>query len=265
MKNSRKLSFMVTFSGLMIAISIILKFLTYYVPIAGAMVLRLDLYGPFEKMPAMVFGPVVGGIVAAIVDLLGFFFANKTMNGYIFFLTITAFLNCFAFGLIWKYSKNMVTKRLEIAYLIVCSFMFIYGGINYAVIMMEQSSKYKTFLTHLNESGNYFSVGLMVVGLIGMVIYGLNWLICKLSKDNYLRNNYFRVFVALIIPGMIISIINTEILKLFIPTLQNKVFLAFLIPRLIGQIFETFYEAYIICILIPVSRPLFRKRDYFSL
>lgn len=241
-----KYVFRIVLCGLMIALSIIFKFITQYVPIAGAMVVRMDFYGPFEKLPAMLFGPVTGGVVGSLVDFLGYVFANKTPVGYIPLLTITAFLNCAGFALIWHGLKNVPKKTLQNVYMGISGMVLVVGIVNTWLIKAGTGGGYYDKLMELGDLKDYVSIGLVIVGILAFVFIGINILIMRASNKAFLTDNFFKLFIALFIPSIIVSILNTGILILFIDVLKDKVFGLFLIPRLGAQVVETFYDTYIL-------------------
>jgi hypothetical protein len=252
--------FAVTFSGLMIAISIVVKLMTQYIPLSGLMIFRLDFYGPFEKMPGLLFGPLMGGIAGALVDFLGYLFADKSANAFIPPLTVTAFLNCFMVGLLWKAFQEVKLKTLSKIYVLISWFVFAFGAINRLMVLWEPKNSYYGLLSGVGKNIVLFTYGPMLIGIIGITIYWMIKLINNHFNNPFFQEKYFKVFVTLIIPGLIITTINTEILRLFIPALADKNIYIFLVPRLVGQVFETLYDSFMVCMLLVVSRPLLRNK-----
>lgn len=257
---NNKYVYRIVLCGLMIALSIIFKFITQYVPIAGAMVVRMDFYGPFEKLPAMLFGPVTGGVVGSLVDFLGYVFANKTPVGYIPLLTITAFLNCAGFALIWRLLKHVSKRKLQNVYMIISGGVLLVGVINTWILKSGITGSYYDKLTELGDLKDYVSIGLIIVGVLAFAFIAINLLIMRASNKAFLTENFFKLFIALFIPSMIISVLNTGILILFIDALKDKVFGLFLIPRLGAQVVETFYDTYILGTIMSLFGGFFHSR-----
>lgn len=97
----------IALSGVFIAISIILtRVFAIMVPIAGLPALRIGFGAIPIQISGILMGPVIGGIVGVIADLLGFI-----MNpaGGIFFpgFTLTAALNGIIPGLLFNYFRKM--------------------------------------------------------------------------------------------------------------------------------------------------------------
>ncbi|MBY6988647.1 ECF transporter S component, partial [Clostridium botulinum] len=97
--------------GLFIAAAIILRFFSIMVPIAGAGAMRISFAGIFIKMPAVLFGGAIGGIVSGVVDILAYII--KPMGAYIPFLTLTSILSGILTGIIWFKIKNVHIDKIE--------------------------------------------------------------------------------------------------------------------------------------------------------
>jgi len=245
----------------MIALSIIAKFLTQYFPIAGVMTLRFDFYGPFEKLPSVLFGPIIGGTVGSLVDFLGYVLANKTAMGYVPLLTITAFINCAGFAMLWIWLKKVNKKTLQAIYMIISGLILIIGIVNTYIIQNQVASYYYNQLLKLEDKKDYVSIGLIIVGVLAFVFIVINLIIMKLSNKPFLTENFFKLFIALLIPGILVTIMNTGILILFLDMFHDKVFGLFLIPRLGSQVVETFYETYLLGTILSIMGPIIARRN----
>lgn len=68
-------------TGLLIAIAQVVRLISStYIYIAGTPAIRISFSGPFTQMPAILFGPLVGGIAGGISDLIGF---SLSLQGHI--------------------------------------------------------------------------------------------------------------------------------------------------------------------------------------
>lgn len=90
-----------TFSAVFIALAVVAKLLlSIRIPLLGADGLRVSLAGVFTAFPAIVCGPVYGGVASAVSDLIGYFI--KPDGAYIPWLTLTAFAGGVLKGLLWR-------------------------------------------------------------------------------------------------------------------------------------------------------------------
>ena len=63
----------VTISALLLSLALVLKLTTsLYIPMFGQNGMRVGVSGIFSMLPAFLFGPVFGMIVAGLADLLGY-------------------------------------------------------------------------------------------------------------------------------------------------------------------------------------------------
>lgn len=90
-----------TFSAVFIALAVAAKLLlSFRIPLLGADGLRVSLAGVFTAFPAIVCGPVYGGVASAASDLIGHFV--KPEGAYIPWLTVMAFVGGVMKGVIWR-------------------------------------------------------------------------------------------------------------------------------------------------------------------
>lgn len=253
-KNKKITTFAIVFTGLMIAISVMLKLATQYIIIGGAQILRFDLFGPFERLPGIFFGPVVGGICGVLIDLLGYLFANKSVNGYMFPLTITAFLNVFLFVVLWNRIKRFSQKTVEIFYLVLICFIGILGCSNLFLSTSYSHTSLGSFINSFGENSIILTYTLIAVFIIGILLYLLNKIIIHKTNLKTIEEHYFKLFLANLLPNILITTVNTAILMIFITSLQGTSFFIFLIPRLAGMIISVIFNAYVLAILYDVSK-----------
>lgn len=90
------------FSSLLIALGVVLtRFLSIRLPLFGVEGIRIGIGSLPMIFAGIVFGPLAGGIVGAVTDLVGFWISP--MGAYMPHFTFTAFLTGFIPGFIIKY------------------------------------------------------------------------------------------------------------------------------------------------------------------
>lgn len=96
------LTFRLSLSAAFLALALICK-LFFSIPISflGVGGIRIGFAGIFTAFPAILFGPLYGGVVSALSDLLGVLI--KPEGAYIPWLTVTAFLGGFLKGLLFRW------------------------------------------------------------------------------------------------------------------------------------------------------------------
>lgn len=120
---SRTLIRRISLSAMFLAFAVVSKMLiSINIPVFGAGGMKVGLSGVFTFFPAALFGPVYGGIVSCLSDVLGYVF--KPDGAYIPWLSLVAFAGGFIKGLIWiiitKTAKKKNFIRVVTAVLLIC-------------------------------------------------------------------------------------------------------------------------------------------------
>jgi len=242
----------------------------------------------FTVFPAILFGPIYGAIVGGLSDFLGWVF--KPQGAYIPWLTLTAMLGGFLQGLIWKLIRKKKNEPLKIVVVLIFAIVGILGIINHLalnsdkliqgfyaiqsttvtkdvatqmlgkgelspisslVVSLAQYTSAEAYQAKLALYCNMLTIGLEALSLICLVILVLDKLIKDTGKIK--KSGYFLKFiVTMIITGITITTLNTQILKIYLPALADRAFVLFWIPRLIEEIISCSIQAYIVSLLFTV-------------
>lgn len=131
-----------------------------------------------------------------------------------------------------------------------------------------------TFRKYLSGYINFATVGLELVMFAGLVLLLADLLASKRSKaavgtnseggDKKTGTGYFlKIFISIFMAGLIVTTINTEILKVFMPAWNGRSFIILWIPRAIEEMLICLIQAYVISLLYGVYlnriAPRFRK------
>lgn len=249
-----------TFTGLLTAVALLVKSFSTYVYIAGAPVLRVGFSGPFTQLPALLFGPITGAIAQGLVDIIGYLL--KPTGAYIPLLTITAIFQGLLTGFLWRKVKKWNENKIRRILLILFTGIGLIGIINHFTTLFLPDSGWGILLSMLGAKLPFVTIVLEITALGGyVIIFSSNVLRKKLA--NYgIHESYLKLVIALGIPGLLVTTFNTEILRLFIPGLASKAFLLFWIPRLIEQMLAILYQSYIASILLQLYYRLSRNSIY---
>lgn len=243
-------------TGLFIGLALILRSFSYMVYFGGAPGMRISFYPIFLKLTAIIFGPIYGGVAAGIVDILGFL--TKPEGPFIPWLTLTAILGMVLTGLLWKALKDVSVKSLRRSFLFLFIFLGVLGFINHLTLLFMQSSALGKVLNSLGKNRDFSSIGLEVISLLGLVLLLLDFLVERKNKNLEISKNYLRILIVTGISGIIISTLNTYLLRIFIPGLGQKAFILFWIPRIIQELLMSTVQAYIIAVLYSLYNKLNR-------
>lgn len=242
-------------TGLFIALALVLRnTLSYMVYFGGAPGMRITFSGIFTKMPAILFGPLYGGIAGGILDILGYLM--KPEGGYIVWMTFTAILSGVITGLLWKSIKGIGSRTLQKGFLVFFIAVGIIGIINHVSLIHFPSSGLAQALEKIGKSRDFATVGLELTALIGIGLLLVDWFIQKKNTNVVIHENYLKLLIAIGIAGVIETTLNTHILRLFIPALGQRGFIVFWIPRLIKEIFMVTIQAYIVAFLLSIYKKL---------
>lgn len=114
----------ITLTAIFIAFAVVTKiFFSIPVAIFGANGMKIGLSGIFTTFPAILFGPIYGGISSAVSDVLGYMI--KPDGAYIPWLTLTAFAGGILKGLLWYLIANRKETKFKV---IILAFSVIVGA-----------------------------------------------------------------------------------------------------------------------------------------
>lgn len=243
---TRKIILTALFIGLAVAV----RSFSTMIYFLGAPGMRISLSPVFSRMPAILFGPLYGGIAGGITDILGYFV--KMEGAFIPFLTVTAILGGVLSGFLWNLFKNADTislqKWLRIVFIIIGAvglFNFLNEKLlpNGAVAgLLEKAGKYKDFLT----------LGLIAVSIIGIMLLVLDYAVKKKFPQAAINKYYLKILLPFGLSGLIVTILNTYILRIYIPQLGKIAFGLLLIPRVVEEILVMVVHSYLSSFLLAI-------------
>lgn len=127
-QDMRKRTLKMSITAMMLAFALALKYFSIELPLMGSNGLRFGFAGIFTAFPAILFGPLYGGITSALTDLLGFFM--KPTGDYNFLFTLMGFVGGFLKGLLWLLFKKAgkgLSKTAKIIFTGIMCFFLIFG------------------------------------------------------------------------------------------------------------------------------------------
>ena len=100
------------------------------------------------------------------------------------------------------------------------------------------------------------------LALCGLFIYAVNTIVNRFSSNSEMNRVYFNVLLAVGISGLMVTIANTFILRVYIPGLAKIPLMVFLLPRIIEELIMTVAQSYFISILVSVYYRYIEKQAY---
>ena len=271
----------ITISAIFLSLALVTKLLfTVYLPIFGANGMKIGLTGIFSAFPAILFGPMYGGIVTALLDFLGCII--KPSGAYIPWFTVVAFIGGFLKGLVWKSIKNTNEKWLRIVVIIALIAVGILGvsnsimlnsdGVNgsyfetaanspeikedlsiISQMIITRAEATKSPQTNLDKYILYVTTALIVFSIMGILIMVMDYFINKKFDSGKNTHSTFKIFMSLLISGLVVTTINTQLLRMFVYNSWSDVaFLLLWIPRAIEEVVVCMVHSYVIAVLYNI-------------
>lgn len=245
---NRQILYSIVMTSLFTSVAVVVNFFKIDIPIAGAPVMRISFSSPFVRLSSILFGAAYGGISGGLLDILSYIL--KPVGGYIPLLTLTAILNGILVGLIWSSLKKCNVYILKTFYIFLFSTVGILGTVNFISKWFFPNSFWGKFIISIGKKSGYAGQGFIIAAAIGFLLLILTQILSK--KSEYLYETYLKIIISAGMPSIIVTIINTYILKLFMPELADKMFLIILIPRLLEDVFMLPIQSYVIVTLMNV-------------
>lgn len=245
----------ITQTALIVAIVLVLRNFSYMFYFGGGAGMRVGISGFFSVLPALLFGPVYGGLASGMIDILAYFI--KPEGGYLPFLTVTAILGGILTGLLWKYAKNISTSLFKKIFGIVFAVIGMIGAINWLIISFIPSSEYASLLLSFEKKISFLTAWPLAAGILAFLIFILD---AFLRKKDGQPDDFIKLFTVLFIANIIVTTLNTFILMIFIPALGNLAFLVFYIPRFIEECILTILQSYVVSYFLRIYNRIYKNK-----
>ncbi|HOJ10571.1 MAG TPA: folate family ECF transporter S component [Clostridiales bacterium] len=244
-------------TSLLIALAIVVRNFSYMVYLGGAPGMRISFSGVFTKITAILFGPLFGGIASGLVDITGFII--KPEGAYIPWLTVTAVSGGVITGLVWKMLRRVNAKRLQVSFLLFFIIIGVLGIVNYIHVALIPASPWAQIINSIGKYRDFTTIGLIVACLFGSVFILADQIFRKIYNNSQLYNDFFKILMSTGVSGIIVTTVNTYILRIFIPALGKMGFWVLWIPRVIQEILMVVIQAYVVSILLFTYKKYVRK------
>ena len=201
----------------------------------------------FSKLPALLFGPLFGGIADGLIDVLAYII--KPEGGYMPLLTATAILGGVLVGLLWKYAKKINDKLFGKLFIVVFSLLLFLGITNWVLSGVYPHLSYSKWVLSFGKKVSFITIWPTITGALALFLFSLEAI---LKEKLHIPNNFIKLFTVLFTANLIVTTLNTFILMIFIPSLTKNGFLAFYIPRFVEECIITVLQSYVVSYLLKV-------------
>lgn len=246
---NRNSIFMLVFSALCLALSLMLKAFNMFMPV-GIPILRIGFNGPPLKIVGVLFGPLYGGLAAGLSDFLGYVLMDKSGNFYLYQLTITAVLSGMSVGFLWRYFKTKTMRTVQLQYLGAVAILLVYGIVSFGLTYGRPEAA--------KQVGG--SIVIIVSGLVGVILYFINSAIVRRQKMKRFGEYFFQMFLSVTIPGLVFNWVNTYILMEIFFKDKNKDMFLFGLMRSAVQLLESYYNVFVVLFIVILLEPFLVKK-----
>lgn len=252
--NSQEKQFSLTrkliLTALFIGLAVVVRGFSTMVYFLGAPGMRISFSGIFSKMPAILFGPLYGGIAGGIADVVGYIV--KPEGPFIPFLTLTAILGGVLTAWLWSIFKNADTEKLQRGMWIFFVIIGATGLFNLIAVRFFENSAVALLIKKAGKYEGFLTLGLIAVAVIGIILMILDYAARKKFPQAAINKYYLKILLPFGVSGLVVTIINTWILILYFPALAKIGFTLFLIPRLVEEILMMVVQSYIAAFILTI-------------
>ena len=237
--------------ALLLAIAIVLGYFSPIIPIGGVGSLRIGLAGFFYKLPAFIFGPAYGGIVCGLKDFLSYLIRPE--GAYIFPMTLTAIIGGIISGNIFRFIRSRKSENLRTMYILIVAITGMVGVFNHLSLLFHPNGMWGKFLLSLEEKNVFLTYGFYITFIIGTVFYAINMFLMK-NNNRHFCNNHLKIFISLFVSDIIVTTLNTFVLRAYYQGLAKLPFMVVYAPRLAEELILILISSYVITYLYGLYR-----------
>lgn len=258
MKNSsQQITRKLTQTALFIGLALVLRMFSTSIYFFGVLGMRISFAGIFSKLPALLFGPFMGGLTGGALDILGYLI--KPEGAYIPLITLTAILENIIAGLLWMKLKDADVKRLQVAMWVIFASIGVIGGVNMISTAYYPDSAISRALNSVGKNIEFFKTGLLLIAVTGILLLLIDLIVRLKFPHATVHKYYIRLLITLGISGLFGTVLNTLILQLIVPELGQIGFIVFLVPRVVKEVFMIVIQSYITAFLLSLYYRLMRS------
>jgi len=198
-----------------------------YIPLFGESGMRISLHVIFTSMPAILFGPIYGALVAGLSDLIGF--QLRPTGAFLPQMTMTAALGGFIRGGLWLLLTGRSPKIMRSFVAAVSVILLSVGIYNMESLMIISAS-------------------------FGIFLIAFDYIFSKFLLKERFKINTMALLIAMMAAGVIVNTLNTVILRnTVLPSWQLLPFSAVWLPRVMQAVGTTMVVTYFVAILLGIS------------
>lgn len=235
-------------SALFVALAVVTRFFGTMIQLYGIPGMRISFSPVFARMPAILFGPFYGGIAGGLTDVIAFLL--KPEGPYIPFLTMTQILDGILVGFLWNFIKKHDTIKIQKALWVIFTSLGVLGILNYINTLFFPQSPITKVINAIGKKKDFFVAGLIAIAFVGILLLLLDMAIGKKFPEAKIHKYRLKVLFAFGLAGIIVTTINTYILKIAFSIKADFVY--FWIPRLVEEVFMAVIWSFVVAFLLTI-------------
>ena len=274
-------------SALFIAVALVLRtFTTFYIPLFGyGSGMRIGIHGIFSMMPAILFGPIFGGITSGLTDLFGFMI--RPSGPFLPLMTLIVTIGGVVRGGLWLLlrNRNPIATRAVVAVFAVGMLLLgfisrdmlnsdgitpqlfdnVYAGTG-RIDTSEMSTISRWLVIRTQDVANpsntlstmitVVTTAPVAVAALGLLLLGIDLVIAWVRKKNgEEQSSIMPILIAMLTSSIMVSTLNTILLSRTVFTSwQLMPFVVVWLPRVIQTIVTTTLYAYFVSFFLSICR-----------
>lgn len=235
-------------TALFISLALAVRQLSVMLPFGGAGGMRIGISEVFTKMPALLFGPFWGGVASGLVDFLAQMI--KAEGAYLWPMLFVMILGGMITGVVWKHLKKLPEEKLRIGFFVFCVFLALFGAFNHVTLTVWKSGPWFSALSVLDDKASFTYIGLYVTSFFGLVFLVTDSFFKKKSG----QNDFLHLALTVFSSDIVVTTLNTFILRYYFSGLKKIPFFAYYTPRVIQDLVTSVIFAYILSFLLKIYR-----------
>ncbi len=237
-------------TALFIALALVVRQFSVMIPFGGANGMRIGVSEVFTKMPALIFGPVLGGAASGLVDFLAQMI--KAEGAYLWPMLAVMILGGVLTGVLWKVFKKLPSDKLRLGFTALCIVLLALGVFNHITLAVIKGGVWFNALNALGDKASFTTYGLYCASVFGFVFLAADF-VFKKKSENY-NDDFLQLTLTVFLSDTVVTTLNTFILRFYYSGLAKIPFWTYYIPRLVQDLISTVIFAYILSCLLKVYR-----------
>ncbi len=238
-------------TALFVALALVVRMFSVMIPMGGVNGMRIGFSEVFTKMPAILFGPLLGGIASGLVDFLAQ--VIKSEGAYLWPMLIVMISGGAVTGVMWRLMRGIPARRIRVAFVVLCVGLALFGIYNHFVLASVGSGAWYDTLQRLKENLPMATYGMYGASVLGVAFLVADALIKRRHPDSY-KEDFLPLAVTVLVSDIYVTTVNTFVLRYYYSGLSKLPFWVVYVPRLIPDLVSAVIFAYIISCLLKVAK-----------